>query len=151
MMLPKFSKLGTVLLAGYIAWLGWGQFGPHKPEVGPLRKEAADRVVSAIAEDLRRNRGDVGSVVLLPFTGDPTGYFTDRLRATLEQRGTFDLQPRSFAENLHALTNLRPPAVTSLEAAIESGRARGASGALFGRLLTFESSPVEAVLDARAK
>jgi hypothetical protein len=147
MMLPKFSKLGTVLLAGYLAWLGWDQFGPHKPEIGPLRKEAAEQAVSAIAEDLRLNRGDIGPVVLLPFAGDSTSYFTDRLRTTLEQRGTLDLQPRSFAENLHAAANLRPPAAGSLDAAIASAQSRGASGVLFGRLLRFESTDVAAALE----
>jgi len=143
----SFSKFGTVMLAGYIAWLGWGQLGPQKPEIGPLRREAADEAVDAIVEDLRQNRGDVGPVVLLHFAGDPSDYFSDRLRSTLEQRGVLDLQDWGFMENVRSLAKLRESAVISPETAIELAKTHGASGVLFGRLVKFESTPGEAMLD----
>lgn len=143
----SLSKFGTLMLAGYIGWLGWGQLGPHKPETGPLRMQAADLAVSAVVEDLRQNRGDIGSVVLLHFTGDPSDCFSDRLRATLEQRGVLDLLDRAFTEKTRDLANLRESAVISPEKAIELAKARGASGVLFGRLVKFESTPGEAILD----
>ena len=77
MTISMFSKFGTLLLAGYIAWIGWEQLGPRKPEVGALRMEAAGEAVAAVTEDLRINRGDVGSVVLVHFAGDPADYFTN--------------------------------------------------------------------------
>jgi len=138
-----FSKFGTVMLACYIAWLGWGQFGPHSP----LRTEAADEAVNAIVEDLRQNRGNVGPVVLLHFAGDPSDSSSNRLRSILEQRGTLDLHDRSLIEKMRDLANLRESSVTSPAAAIELAKARGASGVLFGRLVKFESTPAAAILD----
>lgn len=143
----SLSKFGAAMLATYIAWLGWGQLGPQKPEIGPLRMDAADQAVDAIVEDLRQKRGDVGPVVLLHIAGDPSGYFSDRLRSTLEQRGTFDLLQRSFTENVRSLANLRPSAVISPETAIALAKSRGASGVLFGQLVKFESTPSEAFID----
>ena len=142
-----FSKFGTVMLACYIAWLGWGQLGPHKPEIGPLRIEAADEAVNAIVEDLRQNRGNVGPVVLLHFAGDPSDYFSIRLRSTLEQRGVLDLQQPSFIENVRSLATLRESAIISPESALAWAKTRGASGVLFGRLVKFESTPSEAIID----
>ena len=142
-----FSRLGTVLLACYIVWLGWAQLGPHKPEIGPVRMEAADEAVSAVVEDLRQNRGELGSVVLLHFAGDPSRYFSDQLRSSLEQRGVLDLHDRAFMEKTRDLLNLRESAVISPETAIELAKTRGASGVLFGRLVKFESTPRTAILD----
>lgn len=141
------SKSGTVILAGYIAWLALGQLAPHKPEIGPLRMEAADEAVSAIAEDLRQNSGDGGSVLLIHFAGDPTDYFTDQLRSMLEQRGILDLQDQSFMEKTRDLANLRESTIDSPEAAIELAKPSGASGVLFGWLVKFESTPGEAFID----
>lgn len=142
-----FPRFGTLCLAGYIAWLGWEQLGPHKPEVGPLRMKAADEAVAVVVDDLRANRGEVASVVMLHFAGDPADYFSDRLRSTLEQQGVLDLQDRSFMEKLCDITNIREPTVMSPEAAVDLADGRGATGVLFGRLVKFESTPGEAVLE----
>lgn len=146
-LLNSFSRFGTIMLAGYLAWLGWDQLGPHKPEIGPVRREAADEAVSAIVEELRQNCGDVGPVVLVHFGNDPSDHFSNQLRSTLEQRGVFDLLDRAFVEKTRALVNLRDPSVISPDAAIELAEARGASAVLFGRLLTFEATPGAAILD----
>ena len=57
------SKVGTVVLVGYIAWMGWQYLGPRKPEVGPVRKALADDLVSLIAEDVRTGRQAVRQAV----------------------------------------------------------------------------------------
>lgn len=143
----SFSRFGTVVLAGYVACLGWGELGPRKPEIGPLRMEAAGEAVSAIVEDLRQNRGGGGPVVLLHFAGDPSDYFSDRLRSTIEQRGVLDLQDRTFMENVRKLVHIREHSVISPETAIELAKTRGASGVLFGKLVKCESTLGAAVLD----
>ncbi|MFW6114399.1 MAG: hypothetical protein ACOC7K_01520 [bacterium] len=147
---PLFSwlpKLGTVLLAGYIAWLAWDKLGPQKADIGPLRMEAADKAVFAIVEDLRQNRGGVGSVVMLDFGGDPSGYFSDRLRSVIEQRGVLDLLDRSWAEKVRDLANLRRPGITTPAQGVDVAKDRGAAGVLYGGLLQFESTPGEALLE----
>ena len=46
------SKIGTVCLAGYVAWLGWENLGPRKPDLGSPRKELAEQVIANIVEAL---------------------------------------------------------------------------------------------------
>lgn len=147
MILPKFSQLGTLLLAGYLAWIGWDRLGPRTPDPGELRQQAAERAASVIAEDLRLHRGEVGAVLMVPFAGDPSGLFNDRLRTTLEQRGTLDLQPRAWGETLQVWTGQRRSTAASPHEAIEAGRASGASAVLFGRLLVFEATDQRALLE----
>jgi len=142
--LPKF---GTVMFVGYIAWIAWGKLGPQRPEIGPLRMEAADRAVSIIVEDLRHNRGDVRSVVMLHFEGDSTGYLSDRLRSTLEQRGTLDLLDHTTVEKVRLLANLPESARISRDTAINIAQSRKANAVLFGRINNFESTPNEVNLD----
>ena len=93
-----FSKFGAVMLAAYIAWLGWTTLGPRKPEIGAVRQKLAAEAIGEIVENIRQNRGDVQNVVLLHFANDPTDYFTDTLRSVIEQRGVLDLQGRTLME-----------------------------------------------------
>jgi hypothetical protein len=46
------SKVGTVVMVGYIAWLGWQTLGPKKPEFSPLRRELADRGATRLAAQI---------------------------------------------------------------------------------------------------
>jgi hypothetical protein len=142
-----FSKLGPLILAGYIFWLAWANLGPRKAEVGPLRKELADTAVSKIVEDIRLNRGDLRDVVLLHFANDPSDYFTDRLRSVIEQRGTLDLRDMTLSEKLWRQLGFRISAPASNREAIEVGRAADAQGVLLGSLAVFESTPGGASMD----
>jgi len=142
-----FSRFGSVPLICYIAWVSWGHFGPHLPEIESARKEVADEAVSAVVEDLRLNRGEVGSVVLLHFAGDRSGYFTSQLRSSLELRGTLDLLDRSLSEKTRELLEIREPNIDSQKTAITLVADSEADGLLFGRLLKFESTPNGAELE----
>ncbi len=144
-MLPRMysllTKCGTLFLAGYIAWLGWVNLGPRKPESGPVRQQMADHAVSEIAETLRQHRGQTKSVVLCHFNGDSTDYFTDALRDVLEQRGCLDLFDRKFSEKLRKQLSLRLPTCASPAEAAKAADSAGAEAALYGVLNTFESFP----------
>jgi len=71
LLFKNFSKFGTILLAGYVFWLGWTNLGPRKPEVGPVRRELADKAVAEVVEDIRQHRGDVRDAVLSSYAGPP--------------------------------------------------------------------------------
>ena len=112
------SKVGTLFLAGYVAWLGWENLGPKKPEIGSPRKELADQVIANIIEDVRTSRGSLRQVALLQFTNDSKGQFTDMFRAVIEQSGVLDLRDRTLSEKARGVLNLERPSYTSTDAAV---------------------------------
>lgn len=140
-------KVGAVALAGYIAWLGWAHLGPRKPEIGPVRRELADRVVPKIVEDIRTSRDELRHVALLHFGSDPTDYFTDTLRSTIEQRGVLDLRDRTVMEKARNLLNVRHPSYAATDAAVAEGRELDAQGVLYGAIHAFESYPGGSKID----
>ncbi len=147
--LPRWmlSKFGSLVLAGYIAWLGWENLGPRKPEIGPLRSELADRVISNIVEDIRNSRGNIRRVALLQFGNDSMDQFTDMLRTVIEQSGVLDLRDRTLSEKARNVLNLERPSYTSTNAAVARGNELGSQGALFGTIHAFESYPGGATID----
>ncbi len=140
-LLPLLTKFGTLILAGYIAWIGWQHLGPRKPEIGPVRNNLANKAAGEIAETLRQNREEVYDVVLLHFVNDPTDYFTDSLRREIEQRGIFDLRDRTFLEKLRNKLNLRHPTCDSSDAGAKIAELKNTQGALIGTVKSFESYP----------
>jgi hypothetical protein len=141
------SRIGTLALVGYIAWAGWENLGPSKPEIGPIRKDLADRIIPNIVEDIRNARGDIREAVLLHFANDPTDYFTDALRRAIEQGGTLDLRDRAVSEKLRNMLNLRHPSYPSMLVAIEHGRDLNTRGVLYGEIRSFESYRGGATID----
>jgi len=137
--LTLLSKLGTFALVGYIAWMAWQNLGPHKPEIGPVRRAFADKIIPTIVNDLRAGRGSVREAALLHFENDPTDYFTNQFRTVVEQSGILDLRDRTVGEKIADLLNLRHATYGSPETALERGRALGAPAVVFGTIHSFES------------
>lgn len=144
-------KLGTIVLAGYLFWLGWVHLGPRKPEIGPVRKDLADRVVQDVVKDIRAKRGDVQQAVLLHFKNDLTDYFTDSLRCVVEQRGTLSLRDRTVMEKLRNLLHLKQSGYADQDAALSQARRLKAESVLYGNIQTFESFPGGANIDVQVK
>lgn len=140
-------RLGTIILILYILWIAWQHLGPRKPEVGPLRRELADRLVPTIVEDLRISRQSLHNVALIHFENDPTDYITNRLRLVIEQNGTFDLRDRTVSEKLFDVLKLRHLSYGAADIAVARGRALVADGVIFGTVGTFESYPGGAKLE----
>ena len=42
------TRIGTLALAGYVAWSGWTNLKPEKPQLGEIRKDLADDVICTI-------------------------------------------------------------------------------------------------------
>ncbi len=146
-LLKILPKIGTVALVAYIAWMGWEHLGPRKPEIGPIRKELAAKVIPDIVEDIRNSRGKIGRTALLHFSNDPTDHFTDTLRDLVEQRGVLDLDDRTVMEKTWNLLNLRHTSYASPEAALSRGKDLDAESVLFGAIHAFESYPGGAKID----
>jgi hypothetical protein len=142
--------IGFLALAGslaLLAWLGWTHFGPRKPQVSALRRQAAGEVVPLVVEDLRRNKGSLHTVALAHLANDPADYVTDQLRAGIEQSGFVDLLDQGGDEKLVRALNLRVRPVGEPDAAVREGRRLGAQGVIFGKVHTFESYPGGAKMD----
>jgi len=135
------SRLGTLILIGYVAWFGWQYLGPRKPEIGPMRKTQAQKLIPQIVEDIRISRGSVHNAAILHFDNDPTAFFTDQLRATIEQRGILDLPNRSLIEKIRNLLNLRHSSYGTLQQALNRGNSLNANAVLFGSIHSFETYP----------
>ena len=141
------SRVGAIALVGYIAWLGWQNLGPRKPEIGPVRQELADRVIPNIVEDIRTSRMNIRQAALLHVSNDPTDYFTNTLRSVIEQRGVLDLRDCTVMEKARNLLNLRHPSCAATEAAVAEGRELDAQGVLYGAIHAFESYPGGSKID----
>jgi hypothetical protein len=142
-----FFQAGTMAFAAYLAWLGWVNLGPRKPEVGPLRKQVADQIVSQVVEDLRAARQSVGSAAILHFANDPSDYVTDQLRAGIERSGIVDLRDRTFMEKLRNILNLRHPSFGDLGPAVDQGKRLGVQAVVFGKINSFETASGGAEID----
>lgn len=142
------TKVGTLALASFMAWSGWTNLKPEKPQISEVRKELADKVVASIVGDLRSSRGDLRQAALLHFSNDPTDYFTDGLRRQIEQTGVLDLRDRTISEKVRNLLNLRHPSQAATpEDAVNYGKHLDAGAVLFGVVHTFESYSTGAEID----
>jgi hypothetical protein len=142
------TKIGTLALVGYMAWSGWANLRPEKPQIGTVRKDLADRVISTIVEDIRSSRGELRQAALLHFGNDPTDYFTNGLRRAIEQTGILDLRDRTISEKVRNLLNLRHPSPQpSPEAVVKYGEHVDVGGVLYGAVHTFESYPSGTKID----
>jgi len=142
-----FVKVATLVLLGYVGWIVWQYLGPHKPEIGPVRKALADDVIPNIVEDIRTSKGNIRRAALLHFSNDPTDYFTNTLRGVIEQRGVLDLRDRTVAEKVRNLLHLRHPSYPAADTALERARELGAKAVLYGSIHAFESYPGGAKID----
>ncbi len=145
--LSILSRVGAVTLVGYIAWLSGESLGPHKPEIGSVRQELADKVIPKIVEDIRTSRGNIRQAVLLHFSNDPTDYFTNTLRSVIEQGGVLELRDRTITEKARNALNLRHLAYPTTDAAVTEGRELDAQGVLYGVIHALESYPGGAKID----
>lgn len=140
-------RYGFVALIAYVGWLGWANLGPHKPEPGPSRTAAADRVVQDVVEDLRLARGGVLDTMLLHFENDATDYFSESLRAQLELSGILNLRDRTVREKLLDVLDLPLPTYGTLHDATERARSAGAAAVIYGRIHRFETTGRGAMID----
>jgi hypothetical protein len=135
----RFSKYGVVVLAGYIFWLGWVNFGPRKPELGAERRDAAQKAVESVVEQIRLNRGNVRDVILVYFKNDQTDKFTDMLRDVIEKNGVLVLRDRTVAQKVFGRLNLTQWNCPSDDVAAAIAKKRKADAVLYGTMADFES------------
>lgn len=137
--LTVLSRVGALVLVGYIAWLAWQNLGPHKPQIGTVRQQFADKVIPAIVDDLRDASCDMHRVAILHFENDPTDYFTDHLRSACEQSSILDLYDRTIGEKFVGLIHIRQATYGSLDSALARGRDLKADAVVFGTIHAFKS------------
>ncbi|MCK5861561.1 MAG: hypothetical protein KAH38_03685 [Candidatus Hydrogenedentes bacterium] len=141
------SRMGGITLIACIAWLGWENLGPTKPDAGAPRMELLHQEIPGIVEGLRSARGDIRRVALLHFENDPTDRFTDTLRDTIEKQGIFDLLDRTVSEKTYNLLNLRHPIYPDPEAAQKQGEWLRVAAVIHGTIHSWETTPDNTLLD----
>ena len=137
------SRIGMLLLVGYIGWQGWVNLGPGKNP----RQDLADRAIPIIIEDLRNHRGEMRAAALLPFTGDSSGYFNETIRETILRQGTFELAEPGVIDQLKVKLGIAPGSVELPEDAVAAARNMDVDCVIFGRIDQFESFAEGAQLD----
>jgi len=145
------TRIGALALVLYLGWLAWGQFGPRKPEISPLRRQVADEVLPTIVEDLRTARGDARDVVLLHFKNDPSDYLTDQLRSAIETSGVLNLRDRGLGEKVRRSLRLRHTEFGELAPALAIAKEAGADAVILGSVNLFESAGSTATLSLRVQ
>ena len=131
--------VGAVCLAAFLVLGAWRHFGPQKLPVSELREEIADIVVQQVMRDLRKNRQDIKSVMVLPLKCDFSGHVTDRLRSVIADSGVLHLVDRPLNEKLRHTLRLELNGVKNLAEALNASRGGRAEAVLFGSVEIFES------------
>lgn len=135
--LPALGSLSFVI---YLVYIGWMALGPQKPEADSARRKAADTAVKKIVEDIRSNRGDVSRVIMLHFYNDPTDYFSNSLRDSINRTGVLNLDDSYFSEKFRNMVNMRNQGTASCEEALKAVEGENVQAVLWGNLERFESS-----------
>ena len=131
---------GSIFFVIYIAYLAWVSLGPEKPVPDQRRQTAALFVTKNIVEEIRTQRGNIRSAVLLHFANDPSDFFTNSLRDRLDSTGVLNLEDRPFMEKVRNKLNLRNYGCSSTKAAFDSVSSKKIEGILWGTLEQYEST-----------
>ncbi len=135
--------VGTLSLIGYLAAVAWRELGPHKPIVNPVRRELASHVLDDVLHDLRTQRTNASSVVLLHFAGDETDHISDTLRALLTSSGILSVSEPTLDEKLQRELGLAITSPANLETAVARARGLGPKAVLFGVVREFSGTSDE--------
>jgi len=140
------SAAVSLIFVFYIGYLVWLSLGPQKPDPDPACKKMADLAIGRIVEQIRNERGEIRSTVMIHFANDPSDYFSDTLREKLNSSGILQLEDRSFSEKLKSKLNFRNTGATSAEAAMSRATGYDVQGVLWGSIQAFETSDVGTIV-----
>jgi len=141
----KYAGAGAMALC--LLWLAWTNLAPRKPEIGPVRREMADKLIPVIVTDLQKARKGIRSAALLHLGGDPSDYVTNQLRAGILNAGIFDLYDLAFTERVRNLLGLRLTPCVAADAALRRGEGLGVEWVIFGKINAFEYGKAGSRLD----
>lgn len=142
-----FTNIVVILCIGYIFWLGWTYLGPQRSDISLERERLADRVLPAILDDIRQNRGTVREATVFHFYNDPSSYVSNSFRQSLEESGILTVSGSTFITRLRDLLQMPMPAYATLEEAIAKGREMKTESIIYGSINTFEALGDVATID----
>lgn len=87
-----------LILTGITVLIVWKTLAPPAPPVPQARLKLAETVAGRFAEQLRRNRGNARSVVVLHLANDPTHCVTRAIRGRISETGILNLADEPLAE-----------------------------------------------------
>ncbi|MDO5675808.1 MAG: hypothetical protein Q4G66_12990 [bacterium] len=140
------TTLGSLALIAAVLWLGWQYLGPVRPEISELRRQAALKLIPQLVEDIRKNRGEVKTVLFIPLANDSSAFVSTTLRRKIELSGVLNLGSQDTLTRGRLLLNLPLVAADNVEQALALAKQSTAQAALFGRIDAFEEREDGAVL-----
>ena len=135
-------------LCSLIGWLAvvilsaaalWNNYGPEKVMPDEKRQEICIKVVDQIANQIREQRGEAKSAILLHFANDPTDFVTDTLRGKISSSGILNLQKVSVWEKFQKNLKLQIDGCASQDAAMRAVKGADADAVLWGKIDQYES------------
>ena len=136
-------RYALIILAITGAWQIWLMTCPEHPELDIPRKNIAEDACWKIADDIPPLSTEADAAVLR-FSGDETGYITQRLREILKRTGKVNLIDDSFFRRLLREMEIEEKEIHTFDEALEFGRKSGVQYVLFGTLVKFISNRMDA-------
>ena len=145
--------LGKILLSKWTLLIGLGVVGyqvwtvvrPSPWEPDELQAKAAERVCRAAAEAMPKGLSGLAKIAVVRLGGrDTDGYVTAKLAECIQRRGRYDVLHETFMGNVKKQLRIEEDPVTTLEKAVEVGKALDVTGVVFGEVSEFERDETSA-------
>lgn len=144
-------RLQAVAVLGALSWSCWGTAGAESAQIDPNRRELGEVAIGRIVEDLRQAKTGAGPVALLHFENDPTSFFTEQLQAAIKRGDVLPVGERPWLERTRDWLGMSRPDCGTRSEALQRGRDEDVAAVLFGRIYSFQSSPLAAELDVEVE
>ena len=142
------SFAGWTLLIAYLTATLWINLGSSKPVPDDSRKTVGIKAAEKMVEEIRQNRKEISSAVMIHFANDPSDFFSYEIRNKLDSSGILILEDLPLMEKVRNKLNLRNEGCGSREAALTAAKGSNASGMLWGKIERYESSKQGVILKA---
>ncbi len=148
-----FPSLYAMIAAGYLISLGWSSVGFERPQIPPAFANWVDNAVPTIVKDINNQKGDINSIAVSHFSGDPSGYISEAIR--LEAAKNTYVMDKSVLEKVYEIINLPQdsnPQPLTPERAVELGnyaKSVKAQGVIWGTVkkMNVNDGVVDAEID----
>lgn len=141
-LLSKWALLIGLAIVGYEVWT---VVRPEPWEPDELQAEAADNVCRTAAEAMPEGLSGLHKLAVVRLGGrDADGYVTGKLAESIQGRGRYDVLRETFMGNVKKKLGIEEKPVTTVEKAVEVGKALDVSGVVFGEVSEFERDETSA-------
>ena len=142
------SFLGGIALIGYLTVTLWINLGSAKPVPDDKRQRIGIKAAEKVAEEIRLNRKEISSAVMVHFANDPTDFISYEIRNKLNSSGILNLDDLPLMEKIRNKLLMINEGCGSREEALAAAKGSKADGVLWGKVERYESSNAGVILFA---